>query len=125
MPEIIKDEKQTIALNEVSDMLAIVRNINTMLGEGQGYSITFPGKGSKTVKVDVEDADRGKVEAMLLSYKGRLARAIESRVRNYRISLSEEEKDTISLAPSAAEKPEKKEKPKKGDVPEEKPSENA
>ena len=105
MPEIIRDEKQTIALNEIEEMLLIVRNINTLTLGNKDYSVIDPGKGMK-VRVDMEDADKAKVEAILLAYKNRLAKNIESKAKNFRIALSEDEKKTIET--NAAETGQKK-----------------
>ena len=99
MPEIIRDEKQNIALKVIEKMLDTVGSINTLLASDQSYSISATGRNAKTVKVDIEDPDKNKIRSLLLAYKIRLAKSIETQAKTYRIALSEDEKNAIKTKP--------------------------
>ncbi len=96
MAKIIKDEKQVAAIEKINRELDEIRNINLVL-EGIEYGsigIIFDDEKSakkKTTRISVEDADKGKIGAVLTAQKKRLAKDITKQAKDNRIELEEEE----------------------------------
>lgn len=104
MPEIINDSKQKKALQQVSDGLAAVETINTLLRLHQkddGFVIAPVSR--RKPSVTLTGAEAGRVRTALANERERLARSIRSTAKKQRIALSEEDEDI--LRGEAAESP--------------------
>lgn len=104
MPEIINDSKQKKALQQVSDGLAAVETINTLLRLYQtddGFVIAPVSRRKPSVTLIGTEAAR--VRTALANERERLARSIRTTAKKQRIALSEEDENI--LRGEAAESP--------------------
>lgn len=104
MPEIINDSKQKKALQQVSDGLAAVETINTLLRLYQnddGFVVAPVSRRKPSVTLIGTEAAR--VRTALANERERLARGIRTTAKKQRIALSEEDEDI--LRGEAAESP--------------------
>lgn len=92
MPTIIKDEKQTKALNDINAYLAEIKSINTMLDDTKAkFRITYTPARGKGITVDVDSTFTSRLQSALRQQKGKRARAAQLLAQKYRIELDEDE----------------------------------
>lgn len=104
MPEIINDEKQKKALQQVSDDLATVETINTLLRMYQrDNGFVIAAVSHKKTCLTITGIEAGRVRAALVNERDRRVRSARTVAKKQRIALSAEDEDI--LRGDAAETP--------------------
>lgn len=106
MAKIIKDEKQVRAIEKINRELDEIKNINLVLEgiEFGSIGIIFDDDSQakrKTTRVNVDTADKGKIEGVLTSQKKRLVKDITKQAKDNRIELEEDELKAMADTPKA------------------------
>lgn len=98
MPEIIREDKQLNALQEIEQSLEVLRDIKELLSKEHGLQISasVPNK-RKDIKVKLDSKYSSKARKILTSYHERISKEIKSKAATYRIALNSEEQTLLAL----------------------------
>lgn len=106
MPAIISDSKQQQALQQVSDGLKAVADINTMLDiAAKDNAFTVSAKSRKKPAIVVDEQAATRIQSAMKNFREKMVKKIRDTAERQRIALSEEDEDILNwgLTPVAAE----------------------
>lgn len=106
MPAIISDSKQQQALQQVSDGLKAVADINTMLDiAAKDNAFTVSAKGRKKPAIVVDEQAATRIQSAMKNFREKMVKKIRDTAERQRIALSEEDEVILNwgATPVAAE----------------------
>lgn len=106
MPAIISDSKQQQALQQVSDGLKAVADINTMLDiAAKDNAFTVSAKSRKKPAIVVDEQAATRIQSAMKNFREKMVKKIRDTAERQRIALSEEDEDILNwgVTPVAAE----------------------
>lgn len=106
MPAIISDSKQQQALQQVSDGLKAVADINTMLDIAtKDNAFTVSAKSRKKPAIVVDEQAATRIQSAMKNFREKMVKKIRDTAERQRIALSEEDEAILNwgVTPVAAE----------------------
>lgn len=106
MPAIISDSKQQQALQQVSDGLKAVADINTMLDiAAKDNAFTVSAKSRKKPAIVVDEQAATRIQSAMKNFREKMVKKIRDTAERQRIALSEEDEAILNwgVTPVAAE----------------------
>lgn len=106
MPAIISDSKQQQALQQVSDGLKAVADINTMLDiAAKDNAFTVSAKSRKKPAIVVDEQAATRIQSAMKNFREKMVKKIRDTAERQRIALSEEDEAILNwgVSPVAAE----------------------
>lgn len=106
MPAIISDSKQQQALQQVSDGLKAVADINTMLDiAAKDNAFTVSAKSRKKPAIVVDEQAATRIQSAMKNFREKMVKKIRDTAERRRIALSEEDEAILNwgVTPVAAE----------------------
>ena len=106
MPAIISDSKQQQALQQVTDGLKAVSDINTMLDiAAKDNAFTVSAKSRKKPAIVVDEQAATRIQGSVKAYRDKMVKKIRDTADKQRIALSDEDEAILNwgVATSAAE----------------------
>ena len=106
MPAIISDSKQQQALQQVSDGLKAVADINTMLDiAAKDNAFTVSAKSRKKPAIVVDEQVATRIQSAMKNFREKMVKKIRDTAERQRIALSEEDEAILNwgVTPVAAE----------------------
>lgn len=106
MPAIISDSKQQQALQQVSDGLKAVADINTMLDiAAKDNAFTVSAKSRKKPAIVVDEQAATRIQSAMKNFREKMVKKIRDTAERQRIALSEEDEVILNwgATPVAAE----------------------
>ncbi len=106
MPAIISDSKQQQALQQVSDGLKAVADINTMLDTAaKDNAFTVSAKSRKKPAIVVDEQAATRIQSAMKNFREKMVKKIRDTAERQRIALSEEDEAILNwgVTPVAAE----------------------
>lgn len=106
MPAIISDSKQQQALQQVSDGLKTVADINTMLDiAAKDNAFTVSAKSRKKPAIVVDEQAATRIQSAMKNFREKMVKKIRDTAERQRIALSEEDEAILNwgVSPVAAE----------------------
>lgn len=96
MPQIIQENKQIQALNEINEQLSVISAINASLSGRCSYCIVaISGDGQSLNKILVDERDQSKISSILNGQRGRLIKSVQGKAEKFRISLDKTDRDIL------------------------------
>lgn len=96
MPAIKKDDKQLVALQEISDALALVKQLNTAMEEPCAMQMIMTPEKGKAIKLDIPADEAKQVNAILTHIRTKAVKEINSKASKFKIELDESEQAIIA-----------------------------
>lgn len=106
MPAIISDSKQQQALQQVTDGLKAVADINTMLDiAAKDNAFTVSAKSRKKPAIVVDEQAATRIQSAMKNFREKMVKKIRDTAERQRIALSEEDEAILNwgVSPVAAE----------------------
>lgn len=99
MPAIISDSKQQQALQQVSDGLKAVADINTMLDiAAKDNAFTVSAKSRKKPAIVVDEQAATRIQSAMKNFREKMVKKIRDTAERQRIALSEEDEAILNWA---------------------------
>ena len=106
MPAIISDSKQQQALQQVTDGLKAIADINTMLDiAAKDNAFTVSAKSRKKPAIVVDEQAAARIQSAMKNFREKMVKKIRDTAERQRIALSEEDEAILNwgVTPVAAE----------------------